>query len=86
MKGWVIFENEEAFNLAHQEAKDMVMPLQAINAGGIAPEDLWFKNITECFQHPTNNTVVAYINGGWPDSLKNGLTFYTKERCPKEQT
>lgn len=79
LKGWVIFANRAAFNIEHEKAKQALLPLQALNNGQIAPQDLWFTDIAEAIDHPTNGTVVSYINGGWDENLKEGFTFYQKD-------
>lgn len=80
LKGWVIFESEAAFNIAHEEAKAMARLPKIGNVDGVpAPQNTQTINITYCIPHPTDGTVVSPINGGWDNSLKGDLTFLTKE-------
>lgn len=78
MQGWVIFESEAAFNTAHEAAKTAAgLPIVGEVNGTPAPQNQQTTEITSCTAHPSSSTVVAYINGGWPEELKAGLEFKT---------
>lgn len=80
--GWVIFANETSFN-AQVQAENLAqsLPKKGKIKGVTAPESKQkTENVTECFTHPnapTDQRVIAYINGGWRESKKNGFTFLT---------
>ena len=80
MKGYVIFNSEAAFNTAHEAAKAAAGLPKVGNVNGIpAPENQQTTEITSCTSHPSDGSVVAYINGEWPEDQKAGFTFKTKE-------
>ena len=77
---YVIFSSEAEFNTAHAAAKtEAGLPKVGCVTGKLAPQNQQTTDITLCVPHPSDGTVVAEINGGWPDSLKAGFTFKTKE-------
>lgn len=80
MQGYVIFSSEAVFNTAHEEAKTTLGLPRVGNVNGVpAPENQQTTEITNCTSHPTDGTVVAYINGEWPEDQKDGFVFKTQE-------
>jgi hypothetical protein len=80
MQGYVIFNSEAVFNTAHETAKVAAGLPKVGSVNGIpAPENQQTTEITSCTSHPTDGTVVAYINGEWPDNLKDGFAYKTRE-------
>ena len=81
MKGYVIFENQAVFDVAHNAAIQLAGLPRIGNVGGKpAPNNQQTTKITSCYQHPSNETVVSYINGGWDESLKQGFDFLTRDQ------
>ena len=81
MNGWVIFATRADFDTAHAQAKALSgLPKTAEILGVEAPEAQKTVAITGCIDHPTDGTVLAYINGGWDESLKEGFEFLTLEQ------
>lgn len=78
--GYVIFASESAFNAAHEAAKAAAgLPIIG-NINGVERHDLTqVTEITICYSHPSDGTVIAHINGGWPDDMKEGFEFKTRE-------
>lgn len=80
MQGYVIFSSEAVFNTVHETAKAAAGLPRVGNVNGIpAPENQQTIEITSCTSHPTDGTVVAFINGNWFEDQKAGFTFKTKE-------
>lgn len=80
MQDYVIFSSEAAFNAAHEIAKITIGLPRVGNVNGIpAPENQQTTGITSCTFHPSDGSVVAYVNGEWPEDHKAGFTFKTKE-------
>ena len=80
MEGYVIFASEAAFNTAHDAAKAATgLPKVGLQNGASAPDNQKTTGIVTCYSHPSDGTVVAYINGGWPEDQKGALTFKTLE-------
>lgn len=83
-KGWVIFATEAIFNAAHNQAKETLgLPKHGEVNGKPAPNNQMTTDITACRPHnlaPINPTVVAYINGGWPEDQKTGFVFLTRDQ------
>ncbi len=80
MNGYVIFNSEDEFSVAHGAAKIAAgLPKTGSVNGVLAPNNQQTTEITSCKAHPSNGTVVAYINGGWPANLKAGFVFLAKE-------
>lgn len=91
MQGYVIFSSESAFNAAHETAKTAAGLPKVGNVNGVlAPQNQQTTEITSCYSHPTDGTVVAYIEGCWPDNLKDGFVYKTTEEVaeyfPTEET
>ena len=81
MQGYVIFSSEAVFNTAHESAKTSAgLPKVGNVKGTPAPGNQQTTEITSCQTHPTDGTAVAYINGGWPDNLKDVLRTRPKKR------
>ena len=79
VEGYVIFNTEAEFDEAHEQAKAAAgLPQVGTVSGKPAPQNQKTTNITYCKPHPTNGTVIAYINGGWPENLKSGFDFKTR--------
>lgn len=82
MQGYVIFSSEAAFNTAHEAAKTASGLPRVGNVNGIpAPENQQTTEITSCTSHPTDGTVVAFINGNWSEDQKAGFVYKTKEEA-----
>jgi hypothetical protein len=78
--GYVIFSTQADFDVAHAAAKTAANLPKVGNVNGhpaIANQQT--TEITSSTAHPTNDTVVAFINGGWDVGLKAGFIFKTKE-------
>ena len=79
-QGYVIFNTIEEFNTAHEAAKILAgLPKVGFVNGVPAPNNQQTLEVTYAKPHPTNDTVIAYINGGWDDSLKVGMEFKTED-------
>lgn len=86
MKGYVIFSSEAAFNTAHEAAKTKAGLPRVGNVNGVpAPENQQTVELTS--YHPTSwpadDTVVAFVDGGWPGNLKDGFVYKAKEDVTK---
>ena len=80
MSGYVIFSSEAAFDTAHAAAKVAAgLPKVGSVCGKLAPQNQQTTDLTSCVPHPSDGTVVAEVNGGWPSNLKAGFTFKTRE-------
>lgn len=78
MEGYVIFSSEAVFNTAHETAKTTNGLPKVGNVNGVpTPGNQQTTEVTSCTEHPSDGTVVAYINGNWPDGQKAGFDFKT---------
>jgi hypothetical protein len=79
-KGYVIFVSKAAFNTSHEAAKTAVgLPIIGNINGKLRPSLTQVTEITIPYPHPSNGTVVAYIDDLWPEDMKEGFVFKTRE-------
>lgn len=77
---YVIFSSKAEFDTAHEVAKISAgLPRVGRVAGRLAPQNQQTIELTSYMPHPSDSTVVAEINVGWPESLKADLTLKTKK-------
>jgi len=73
---YVIFNSKAAFDTAHAAAKIAAgLPKIGRVAGKLAPQHQQTIELTSCKPHPSDSTVAAEINGGWPENLKTGFAL-----------
>jgi len=80
MTSYVIFSSQAAFDAAHATAKTTLGLPRIGQVNGVdAPLNQQTTEVTECYPHPSDGTVAAEINGNWPENLKAGFDYKTKE-------